>query len=408
MLGIRNNVPIDSVEPGDVLSEPVFDSSGNILLPAGAVLTQRRLHHLRSNGITALRLADPEHPIERDPAPIDWHRFLRLRSFTETEIRNLSSRIDEKVRVGEEPVVRNHRSRIPTLPRDEKTLRRCWYQAVSLRRKAIEVCRDAFVRFAGGNQVDFCSLRDFISNFVSTGAENPIVFTAMLVLRSYDDQLVDQALRTALYSVLIGCELGYDEKTLCDLCEAALLHDIGMIRVRPRLWRRAEHLPLNERLEIQKHVLHGADILSQISETAFWTEVVAYQHHEHWNGEGYPRGKRGHGIAVFARIVAVADYFAGRTSPRPHRKPLRPYEAMRKILSESGQRFDPTILSAFLRAVGLYPIGSDVILSDGSTAVVLAADSRLPYRPVVLRKNSETIAPISLAEVPDIVILRAA
>ena len=139
--------------------------------------------------------------------------------------------------------------------------------------------------------------------------------------------------------------------------------------------KRASSTILNHGIELhlmRKHPVLAYRIIH--NELGYPEEValVALQHHERWDGRGYPKSLVGDEISPFARIVSVADAFQAMVSDRPYRSPLTGYTAMRSILSENGKRFDPEILKAFIRTVGIYPLGSLVVLDNGAVGVVVA------------------------------------
>jgi HD-GYP domain-containing protein (c-di-GMP phosphodiesterase class II) len=111
--------------------------------------------------------------------------------------------------------------------------------------------------------------------------------------------------------------------------------------------------------------------------------VAALQHHEHWDGRGYPRGLRGEDIHLFGRVVGVADTYDAMISERPYRNSIIAYSAMKAILSDNGKRFDPQVLKAFLESMGVFPIGSIVQLNDSSVGRVTANHPDAPLRPRV-------------------------
>jgi len=109
--------------------------------------------------------------------------------------------------------------------------------------------------------------------------------------------------------------------------------------------------------------------------------IIALQHHERWNGEGYPRRIAGQEIELPARIVSVADAFEAMVSEKAYRDSMKGYEAMKNLLSDNSRRFDPDILKAFIKVMGIYPIGSVVFLSNAAIARVIGVHQDAPLRP---------------------------
>jgi HD-GYP domain-containing protein (c-di-GMP phosphodiesterase class II) len=141
-----------------------------------------------------------------------------------------------------------------------------------------------------------------------------------------------------------------------------------------------------EFLEIQKHPIRTANILQKTPSIPDIVTLVAYQSHERPDGSGYPRGRDKKSIHAFARILLVADSYTAMTSARPHRRPMMPYAAMETLIRQAQQwRVDPPVVRNLLHVLGLFPIGSYVVLSDGSVAKVIRSNGEDFTRPVALR-----------------------
>ena len=154
--------------------------------------------------------------------------------------------------------------------------------------------------------------------------------------------------RVQAVSELLANELGYDDKSAEAVGLAAILHDIGKIRVPERILLSPERLDGSEWAIMKQHTTWGAEFLAQRPgfETA---AVVAACHHERWDGTGYPRGLAGDAIPEVAAIVSVADSFDAITSSRPYRA-ARPADwAMQEIASCSGTQFSPRVVDALSR-----------------------------------------------------------
>jgi response regulator RpfG family c-di-GMP phosphodiesterase len=152
--------------------------------------------------------------------------------------------------------------------------------------------------------------------------------------------------RVVTFSLRLGHELGMDKAGLRDLELGALLHDIGKIGVPDAVLRKPAKLNEEEWDKMKLHPLHGQQILRNIKFLEGAAKVVC-QHHEQWDGSGYPYGLRGEYIDIGARIFSVVDAFDAMVSDRVYRKG-RPYEAALEELERcSGQQFDPVIVEAF-------------------------------------------------------------
>ncbi|MEP6913332.1 MAG: HD domain-containing phosphohydrolase [bacterium] len=154
--------------------------------------------------------------------------------------------------------------------------------------------------------------------------------------------------RVVSYSLRLGREYGLDSQRIKALEFGSLLHDIGKIGVPDSILRKPAKLTDDEWVLMRQHPVHGQQILRGIEFLEGAARVVA-QHHEQWNGSGYPAGLSGEDIDVCARIFAVADAFDAITSDRVYRKG-KPYEAAAQELDDwAGKQFDPKVVAAFHR-----------------------------------------------------------
>lgn len=152
--------------------------------------------------------------------------------------------------------------------------------------------------------------------------------------------------RVVTFSLRLGHELGLDKEALRDLELGALLHDIGKIGVPDAVLRKPAKLNEDEWEKMRLHPLHGQKILRNIKFLEGAAQIVS-QHHEKWDGSGYPYGLRGEDIDIGARIFAVVDAFDAMISDRVYRKG-RPYkDAVEELERCAGTQFDPLIVEAF-------------------------------------------------------------
>jgi response regulator RpfG family c-di-GMP phosphodiesterase len=154
--------------------------------------------------------------------------------------------------------------------------------------------------------------------------------------------------RVVNYSLRLGCEMGLEQEQLRSLEFGSLLHDIGKIGVPDAILRKPARLTPDEWVKMREHPLHGQKILRGIGFLEGAARVVA-QHHEKWDGSGYPHGLSGEEIDLNARIFAVADAFDAITSDRVYRRGRSYAEAAAELDAFAGTQFDPEVVAAFHR-----------------------------------------------------------
>ncbi len=157
-------------------------------------------------------------------------------------------------------------------------------------------------------------------------------------------------LRVTFYSLAIGMRMGLPQEDLLTLEVAALLHDFGKLGVDEATLDKEESLSTEELTEIHHHAERGYHIISGFTKLCAVADVIR-DHHEKFDGSGYPNKKTGHDISRLARIIAVADAYDAMTADRPYRKGLPQKQAEVELLIHSGTQFDPEVVDYFVNHV---------------------------------------------------------
>jgi putative nucleotidyltransferase with HDIG domain len=203
-------------------------------------------------------------------------------------------------------------------------------------------------------------------------------------LRQHDEDTVHHCVNVAVLALMVGFRIGLDQAALGVLGGAALLHDIGKMRIPRQILIKPERLAEEERELINQHPLYGAELLRHLTGPAHLAAQVALEHHMDYDLSGYPRVASAQQPHLFSRIIAIADFFDAMTSARrTYRRPLLPDQAMRQIVLAAGTRFDPVLAKIFLNLLGAYPVGSVLELSSGELAVAYRPVEGAPLRPLI-------------------------
>ena len=197
------------------------------------------------------------------------------------------------------------------------------------------------------------------------------------------DREIAHALNVSVISLLIGRRLGLSEADLLDIGVGALLHDAGKQDLPPRHRQLDDgQIPADVRA-YREHVNLGLQLGQRMGLSAGALAVLA-QHHEQADGAGFPKGLAGDQISLAARVVAIVNRYDGLCNPCNGALGLTPHEAVAMLFAQHRQRFDGTVLNAFIRMMGVYPAGSIVQLTDDRYALVVGANSSRPLKPRVL------------------------
>jgi HD-GYP domain-containing protein (c-di-GMP phosphodiesterase class II) len=211
--------------------------------------------------------------------------------------------------------------------------------------------------------------------------ERDAAISSILGSEAKGTDLARSGVNIAILSVVMGATLRLAPYKLAYLATGALLHDAGMLRMPESIVKKQGSLTEDEAQKIKAHPVLSYRIITK--ELLYPDDVglIGLQHHERWDGEGYPRRTSGAEIDALARIVSVADAFEAMVSEKPYRNSMIGYAAMKALLSDNSRRFDPDILKAFIKSMGIYPLGSTVLLNNSAIARVVETHPDAPLRP---------------------------
>jgi putative nucleotidyltransferase with HDIG domain len=224
------------------------------------------------------------------------------------------------------------------------------------------------------------------------------------------DRAAAHALNVGVISLLIARTLGLPESDLLDLGTGALMHDVGKAEVADRFRHAEEGFGANEMAAYRDHVAKGVAMGQRMGLSAGALRVLA-QHHEHADGSGFPLKLSGERITMAARVVSLVNRYDNLCNPQARTLALTPHEAVSVLFAQGRQRFDATVLNAFIRMMGVYPAGSLVQLTDDRFAMVVGVNSSRPLKPRVLVHEprvprSEALV-LDLEQMPDLGIRRS-
>ena len=182
--------------------------------------------------------------------------------------------------------------------------------------------------------------------------QREIIFTLGEIAEGRSAETQHHVQRVSEYCGWLGAKLGLDDKDLESLRLAAAMHDIGKLVIPDAVLLKPATLTESERTEIRKHAHAGEDMLkfSQRSLIRIAARIAA-QHHENWDGSGYPAGLAGESIDLFARITAVADVYDALSSDRVYRKALSPGAVLEYMREQRGRQFDPAIVDLLIENI---------------------------------------------------------
>lgn len=228
--------------------------------------------------------------------------------------------------------------------------------------------------------------------------QKQIVSLDMKDIRAFDDYTYSHSVNVAVLCTVIGIAMKLEQDELFNLVNAAILHDFGKLKISEKIVNKTSRLTGDEYEIMKSHVDFSYHIVKDSDEINDAVKEAVYAHHENEDGSGYPRGLTGNQVPRIARILHVADVYDALISERPYKKGYAPWEAIEYLMGGCGINFNREIVDAFVKLVPLYPIGSEVRLSNGDLCVVIANKGKNNMRPVVRRIEDEEMIDLSLRE----------
>jgi len=215
-----------------------------------------------------------------------------------------------------------------------------------------------------------------------------IITGSISLVDVYDVKMIQNykyahSVNVCIISLVIGQSLGFGYKDLYELGVGAFFHDMGQMFIPDSVLEKQTTYTEEDFEMMKKHPELGYRYARDNFELPTRSFLAILQHHERYDGTGYPLGKKGEEINEFARIVAVADVYDALTSDKPYRKPMMPVAAFKHIISNNKKAFDPKIVKLFFDKVSPYPIGFTLHLPDGRDVIVAENIEGQPLYPKV-------------------------
>lgn len=211
-------------------------------------------------------------------------------------------------------------------------------------------------------------------------------------IRSFDEYTYAHSVNVAVLCCVIGVAMKLEQNDLFHLVNAAILHDFGKMKIPEEIVNKDSRLTGEEYEIIKTHVKQSYDLIKDSQEIDEEVKIAVYMHHENEDGSGYPNGVSSKDLPLIAKILHVADVYDALISNRPYKKGYAPWEAAEYLMGGCGISFNADVVDTFIKLVPLYPIGSEVKISNGIKCVIIANRGVNNLRPVVRRiDNSETI-----------------
>lgn len=325
-------ITIPQLKPGMIIAQSIYDQNNLLMLTKGTILTDKIIQRLQVNGYKAVYISDGKVAVENVQQDV-----------IENEVRNSAIRyIKDMFTVCKEGKLNNI---------------------------------DVRVKLKQG--------RILVRRIVAEIVGKDIMAVHIRRLLRFDHFTYHHSVNVCILSIILGKGYGLNTAQLIEVGIGALLHDIGKTFIDQNLLFKAGRLTSEELASVKGHAEKGYVYMDGFEGIAPSVLECARYHHEKYDGTGYPTGKKGEEIPLYARIVALCDVYEALVSNRPYKEPALPSNAMEYIMASSGSHFDPALVECFVKEVSIYPVGTLLELSNGYRGKVVRNLKSFGLRPRV-------------------------
>jgi len=262
------------------------------------------------------------------------------------------------------------------------------------------------IRSGGNLQIDV--IQDQMATVVEGVSNNTDAYLLLTKLKGKDDYTYHHMISCSILATALGKELGLSKAELEELAIGILLFDIGKMKLPLSILTKKEKLNDEELQLIKNHVTDSVALLSKTKGVSSSTMTIAQDHHERYDGSGYPQGKKETQISLYASIAGLVDCYHAMTSERVFAKGIKHGEVVNQLYSRRNVDFKEELVEHFIQCLGSYPAGTLVELSTGEVCVVIEQNKVRRLRPKVMvllnkEKKSNDYFPIMdlLTEIED-------
>ncbi|MFH1019809.1 MAG: HD-GYP domain-containing protein [Pseudomonadota bacterium] len=354
-------VVIEELQPGMQIER--FDGGWldhPFIFNSKRIKNQGEIERLKDWGITHVYIEDGQNP---SPAPAGLEQKIPPPPVAfERMVTPQTARVDRELR------------HIP--------IRQEIVRAQKVRERASQAAKNILADVQAGKKIQTREAKAAVSELDNSICHNKDALFLLMRLRKKDEYTFDHSVSVGVLLLAFCRSMGFDEETTRTIGLGGLLHDVGKMAVPLAILNKPSALNDDEFKEIQQHVIYCQEILATTHNISQPVAKIAMEHHERFDGTGYPQGLSADAISLGGQMAAITDVFDALTSDRCYRNGIDQVEVLRKLYGWSRSHFNEGLVHRFIRCIGVYPAGTLVQLESGMLGVVVESTDNL-LRPVV-------------------------
>lgn len=262
-----------------------------------------------------------------------------------------------------------------------RLVKRTYFNAVSYTKGVIN-------KIKSGERVSIKKAKRVVESMVDLILEEEELLIGMTAIKDYDEYTYNHSVNVSILSVALGQRLGLSRKALTELGLVAIFHDIGKMEVPSEILNKPTNFNDDEWKIVKKHPFWGVRAvlkLKGLDASSVRTAIVAFEHHLNYDMSGYPKVSKSLELDFYSKIVSLADQYDAMTSARVYsRIPMAPDKALSIMLERAGTQLDPLLFKFFINMIGVFPIGTLVLLDTKELGLVYGGNTIFQDRPRIL------------------------
>jgi HD-GYP domain-containing protein (c-di-GMP phosphodiesterase class II) len=263
------------------------------------------------------------------------------------------------------------------------TIKKNLQEAEAIYDNSIEYVKNFIDDLKSTRKIDISRAEEHINSIIEHVSDNIDTLLFVSKLKTYDKYTYTHNLNVSIFSIAFASALGLGQENIKILGLSGLFHDIGKLLIDQSILNKPGKLSPHEFEEIKKHPALGYDMLCSDHKILKEVCMATLEHHEKYAGGGYPRDLNASQISKQALLISMVDVFDALTSDRTYKNKIHLHKALSIIFNLKGASFNPSLVDRFIKFLGIYPVGSIIILNNGRKAIVTEQNYTNLLRPKI-------------------------